>query len=60
MDQQVMGKFDVKLGPVPFYNTFSKEGNTFTTFVKCFNERIMLQINNSKELKWNMNALIKN
>ncbi len=55
-----MGKIDVKLGPGPFYNTFSREGNTFTTFVECFNERIMLQINNSRELKWNMNALIEN
>jgi hypothetical protein len=54
-----MGKINVKLGPST-YNTFCREGNTFTTFVKCFNEHIMLQINNSRKLKWNLNALIKN
>jgi hypothetical protein len=42
------------------YNIFTKEENTFTTFVKCSNEFNMLQINNFKKLNWNMNALIKN
>jgi hypothetical protein len=59
MDQQAMGEIGVELD-LDTYNTFSKEGNTCTTFVKCFNEHIMLQINNSKKLNWNLNALIKN
>ncbi len=46
MDQQAMGQIGVKLG-----NTFSREGNTYTTFVKCFNDHIMLQISNSKKIK---------
>ncbi len=53
-----MGEIGVELN-LDTYNTFSKEGNTCTTFVKCFNEHIMLQINNSKKLNWNLNALIK-
>ncbi len=32
------------------YNIFTKEENTFTTFVKCSNEFNMLQINNFKKL----------
>ncbi len=59
MDQQAMGEIGVKLD-LNTYNTFSRKGNTCTTFVKCFNENIMLQISNSKKLKWNLNALIKN
>jgi hypothetical protein len=54
-----MGEIGVKLD-LNTYNTFSRKGNTCTTFVKCFNENIMLQISNSKKLKWNLNALIKN
>jgi hypothetical protein len=54
-----MGEIGVELD-INTYNTFSKEGNTCTTFVKCFNEHIMLEINNSKKLKWNLNALNKN
>ncbi len=50
MDQQAMGEIGVKLG-LDTYNTFSKEGNTYATFVKCFNDHIMLQISNSKKIK---------
>jgi hypothetical protein len=59
MDQQAIGEIGVELD-FDTYNTFSTEENTCTTFVKCFNEYIMLQINNSKKFKWNLNALIKN
>jgi hypothetical protein len=59
MHQQAMGEIGVELD-LDTYSTISREGNTCTTFVKCFNEHIMLQINNSKILKWNLNALIKN
>jgi hypothetical protein len=59
LDQQAMGEIGVELGPGR-YITFSREENTFATFVKCFNEFNMLQINNSRKLKWNLNALIKN
>ncbi len=54
-----MGEFFVELGPGR-HITFSREENTFATFVKCFNEFNMLQINNSRKLTWNLNALIKN
>jgi hypothetical protein len=59
MDQQAMGKISVELG-LDTYNTFFREGNTFTTYVKCFNKHIRLQIDISKKLKWNLDALIKN
>jgi hypothetical protein len=59
MDQQAMGEIGVQLG-TGRYITFSREENTFATFVKCFNKYKMLQINNSRKLKWNLNALIKN
>jgi hypothetical protein len=59
MDQQAMGEIGVKLGPNT-YNASFREGNTFTTYDKCFNKHIMLQINISKKLKWNLDALIKN
>jgi hypothetical protein len=59
MDQQAMGEIGVELGPGR-YIIFSKKENTFATFVKCFNEFNMLQRNNSRKLKWNMNALIIN
>jgi len=59
IDQQATGEIGVELGPGR-YITFSREENTFATFVKCFNEFNMLQINNSRKLKWNLNALIKN
>jgi hypothetical protein len=59
MDQQSMGEIGVELDPSG-YITFSKEENTFATFVKCFNEFHMLQISNSRKLKWSPNALIKN
>jgi len=54
MHQQAMGEIGVELGPGR-YITFSREENTFVTFVKCCNEYNMLQINNSRKLK---NALI--
>jgi hypothetical protein len=47
MDQQAMGEIAVELGPGR-YITFSKEENTFATFVKCSNEYNILQINNSR------------
>jgi hypothetical protein len=59
MDQQVVGEIGVELG-LGRYITFSREENAFATFVRCFNEFNMLQINNSRKLKWNLNALIKN
>jgi len=58
MDQQAVGEIGVELGPVR-YITFYREKNVFATFVKCFNEFNLLQINNSRKLKWNLNALIK-
>jgi hypothetical protein len=42
-----------------FLSSYNSE-NTFATFVNCFDEFNMLQINNSRKLKWNLNALIKN
>jgi hypothetical protein len=59
MDQQAMGEIGVELGPGRSI-TFSREENTFATFVKCFNEFIMSQINKSRKLKWYLNALILN
>ncbi len=53
-----MGEIGVELG-LGRYITFSREENTFATFVKCLNEFNMLQINNSRKLKWNLNALLK-
>jgi len=50
MDQQVVGEICAELGPGK-YITFSREENAFATFVKCFNEFNMLQINNSRKLK---------
>jgi hypothetical protein len=52
-----MGEIGVELGPGR-YITFFREENTFATFVKCFNEFNTLQINNSRKLTWNLNALI--
>jgi len=59
MDQQAMREIGVELGPGR-YITLSREENIFAAFVKCFNEFNMLQINNSRKLKWNLNALIEN
>jgi len=56
MDQQAMGEIGVELGPGR-YITFSREENSFATFVKCFNKFNMLQINNCRKLKWNLNTL---
>jgi hypothetical protein len=51
MDHQAVGEIGVELGPGR-YITFSREENTFATFVKCFNKFNMLQINNSRTLQW--------
>jgi len=56
MDQQAMEDIGVELGPGR-YITFSKEENTFAIFVKCFDAFNMFQINNSRKLKWNLNAI---